>query len=90
MTLQPRERFRNSPAGKFHIDLVTKPEFHHALEIALVQMQYDEGAPAEPALAAASWHRLAGARAFSYVLLNLAEPPAKPHSAPTQNLTHTV
>jgi hypothetical protein len=91
IALSPKHRFQaKDQASKSHKDLVVSPSFQDALASSLAQMQYDEGTPALPELAAASWHRLAGARAFVHVLLNLCEPPPEPLQVPKGNLNHTA
>lgn len=88
MTLAPKAEFQKGPSAKEHAELCASPTFQGALKTALLQMLYDEGSPADPALAAASWHRIAGARALVHVVLNLAEPPAEKKITPHQNLAY--
>jgi hypothetical protein len=86
MNMTPKVDFRNGPFSKAHIDLVVSPGFQEALRASLLQMVYDEGAPSDPVIAAASWHRIAGARALIHVLMNLAEPPQDKKIEPRTNI----
>lgn len=90
IALTPKARFQRTRHAKPHSDLVLSDGIQEALASALLQMQYNEGTPADPTIAAASWHRLAGARAFVAVFLNLAEPESKPAIVPRQNLNPNV
>lgn len=86
MTLSPKKDFRKGPWAKAHAELCASQTFQTAVQTALVQMVYEEGSPVEPIIATASWHRIAGARAFINVLLNLAETPPDRKIEPNQNL----
>jgi hypothetical protein len=84
--MTPKIDFRMGPFAKPHMDLVVSPGFQEALRASLLQMVYDEGAPSDPVIAAASWHRIAGARAILHILLNLAEPPQDKKIEPRTNI----
>jgi len=87
--LTPKERFQKTPAVKAHAELVHKDEFHQALETALAEMELQM--PAAGVSAATAWDshsRMVGAREFITVLLNLAEPPAKPKPLPRKDLVY--
>lgn len=90
MTLDPKTIYLESPAAKKHAELVVSRDFQWTLTVALAQMQIVEGNSADPAVAAANWHRLAGARAFIAVLMNLAEPPQPSTRKPIGNLDHSA
>jgi hypothetical protein len=92
MTLSPKKRFQTEggPVHVFHVELSASANFHHVLETALVEMQYQESTSPDPVVAAATHHRLAGARAFVHVLLNLSEPHTVKKSDTTTNLNHNL
>lgn len=74
ITFTPKERFQKSSAIKFHVELVTKSEVHYALEVALAEMVRELGQANDLATAASFHYRLAGAKQFMNIWLNLAEP----------------
>jgi hypothetical protein len=86
MTLAPKTEYQKGIWSRQHAELCASPTFQATLQTALVQMLYDEGSPADPVIASATWHRMAGARAFVHVLLNLAEPPPEKKIEPHQNI----
>lgn len=88
ITLSPKERFLKSPVSRTHADLVLSDSLIQAVATALLQMQVNQPVSADPTVAAASFHRMAGAREFVQTFLNLCEveEPVKP--VPNQNLPH--
>lgn len=88
ITLSPKQRFLKTPAAKVHAELVLDGTFLDALSAAMLQVVYQEVPTADPVLAAASFQRLTGARAFVHALLNLWETEKETKSDLHQNLPH--
>lgn len=86
MNLSPVQRFQKSDFAKMHAELTAAPWFHAAVTTALVKMQLEIQVPADPTQAACSAWKLAGARDFVTILLNLAEPAPQGKVEPRQNL----
>lgn len=85
MNLSPKSRFLKSAECKTVADILAKPEFHRALEVALSEMQLS---PPKGVDAQSNWNRLEGAKQFVSILLNLADPPAATRrGTPRENLT---
>jgi len=87
MELNPKASFLKGDHAKAFADISANPVFHHALEVALSEMQLS---PPKNADAAANWHRLEGAKEFARLLLNLTEPPPPVRrGVPRENLQPT-
>lgn len=86
MNLSPKKEFQRTPFAKLHAELVLSEGFTAAVNAALNQMVMDEGVTPDPVVAAASFHRICGARAFAHTLLNLSEPPPETKVEPRTNI----
>lgn len=87
MDLTPRLRFQeNKEYVSFHKELVVSDRFRAATEAALLQTVLAMSETDDPAVSAANWHRLEGARAFLKALLNVAESGPSLPAKPPQNL----
>ncbi len=86
MNLQPKNRFQKTSHSKPHASLVVSDSFQIALEAALAQMQLNQPNPVNPASAWDSGSKMAGAREFIGILLNLSEPEAETRKLPDKNL----
>lgn len=88
MDLTPRLRFQeNKEFVSFHKELVVSERFRAAAEAALLQCILANPETDDPAVAAANWHRVEGARAFLKAILNVAESPSLTPPKPNQNLS---
>lgn len=88
MDVTPRLRFQeNKEQVSFHRELVVSDRFRAATEAALVQTMLALAESDDPAVSAANWHRVEGARAFLKTLINIAEGGTLPLPKPNQNLT---
>jgi len=85
MDLNPKERFSKTEHYKAFMDISGNPAFHAALEVALAEVNWRLGRNSNDATE--NWHKLAGAREFATILLNLTElPDSNRKPAPRQNL----
>lgn len=94
VTFSPKNNFRESPDAKLHHELVATANFQRA-GIAALQHYADiltsKGVGTlAPHEAQANYHKLAGAREFWGVLLNLTEAPETPKPRPQQNLNQSA
>lgn len=92
MNLNPKARFQveNPEARKLIADVSANPLFLRSIEVALLELAYQESTSPDSGVAAATHHRLAGARAFVHTLLNLSEPLPQRKTDTKANLDHTV
>lgn len=72
MQLNPKQRFnKNKVAADFHATVISKDEFHSALEAALCQMELEMPAVVNPAQDVTTASQMNGARKFISTFLNL-------------------
>lgn len=83
--IAPKQAFQKTSHAKTHLDLVTTPGFHRAIEAALLEMQLNQIGSAD---ASENWHQLEGAKKFIRILMDLAEPPeTRRRGLPRETLT---
>lgn len=87
-----KKNFQETPDAKAHHELVVSSGFQRAGTAALLAYQdriTQDGIKILPTeTAAAMFHKIAGAREFWGVLLNLTETPASPKPKRSDNLDH--
>jgi len=72
MNLNPKQRFnKNKIAADFHAGLISKDEFHTALEAALCEMELSMPPVVNPAQDVTTASQMNGARKFISVFLSL-------------------
>ena len=93
MNISPKSRFKQNDADvKKLATLVKEDWFHRALEFAALQQlrELTEGNSGDLTSSAVGFHRLAGAKDFVNILLNLHEMPVVSDRQPIGNLNHQV
>jgi|KBSSwiStaDraftv2_1062776.scaffolds.fasta_scaffold1945393_2 hypothetical protein len=91
MVLTPRKKFQDAAQTlRVHRELVVSDSFRSALESALVEYALTLLPTDDPQKAAASFHRIEGAREFINHLLNIGETAAPPVTRPSANLDHKL
>jgi len=72
MQLNPKQRFnKNKIAADFHATVISRDEFHYALEAALVTMELEMPAVVNPAQDVTTASQMNGARKFISTFLNM-------------------
>jgi len=91
MNLTPKKDFQEKKQfANAHSDLVMSTPFREALHAALLDQVMNLTETNDPAVAAAQYQRIMGARDFITKLLNVAEMPKTPPAPPPANLNHGI
>lgn len=85
--ISPRELFTKE-FGKTWPDVVDSRQFQMAAVQAFAQMQVDLGRAPDMATAASQAWEMAGAKRFLHILMEMADPPAKPGLPTGKTLNH--
>jgi len=91
MNLTPKKDFQGKKQfADAHRELVVSIPFREALHAALIDQVMSMSASSDPVVAAASYHRIIGARDFIHCLLNVAEQTKSPPTPLPTNLDHGI
>jgi len=90
MIQSPKAQFQKTKFARVHAELVLQEAFLAALNAALLEYVHSQVPQKDQYLDACAANRIAGARHFVDVLLNLAEPRTTPKIDDRSNLRHTL
>jgi hypothetical protein len=91
MNLTPKKDFQEKKQfADSYRDLVVSAAFREALRAAFADYILSLTICNDPDIAAATCHRIEGAKAFIEHLLNIAEMPKTPPTPPSANLDHSI